>query len=224
MNQVHEIGWLGWSSVAFATLAAAILLMHLVRRRPIDASVKLWLLMGLGVFPIASAGTSNIAGFQATQSRAFCGSCHVMIPHASDSEDLASTSLSAIHGRNKYFGKDNCYTCHKDYGMYGYVLTKMGGMRHVFLYLTEYRTMPLEKAKHDIRIVKPFTNQACLNCHTTTAPGWKAIGDHASSLASLQDGTLSCASSGCHGYAHPATKLGKELAADGGLADGPVGP
>ena len=214
----HGIGGLGWASVAFAAVAAAILLVHLLRRRPIDATSKLWLLLGLGDFPIASAATSNVAGFQATQSRAFCGSCHVMIPHASDSIDPKSRTMSAIHARNAYFGNDNCYTCHKDYGMYGYVLTKMGGMRHVYLYLTEYRSMPLEQSRHDIRIMKPIPNSTCTSCHTTTAPRWEALPDHASSLVGLRDGTLSCASPGCHGYSHPNTKLGKELPLDAGVA------
>ncbi len=216
MEQGHAIGWLGWSAVAFAAFAAGILLVHLLRRGPIDGAAKLWLLMGLGVFPIASAATTNVAGFQATQSRAFCGSCHVMTPHATDSMDKASRTMSAIHARNKYFGNDNCYTCHKDYGMYGYVLTKMGGMRHVYLYLSEYRSMPLDRSRHEIRIMRPIANSTCMSCHTTEAPRWAALGDHASSLAGLRDGSVSCASPGCHGFSHPNTKLGKELLPDGG--------
>lgn len=216
MAQGHEIGWLGGLAVASAVAAAVILVMHLVRRPPLDGSAKLWLLLGLGVFPIASAASANVAGFQATQARTFCGSCHVMIPHASDSEDPKSTSLAAIHARNHHFGADNCYSCHKDYGMYGYVITKMGGMRHVWMYLTEYRDMPLEVSKHDIRIVKKLPNENCMGCHTATAPRWLAIPDHASSLDGVKAGRTSCASSGCHGFAHPVTKLGKELLPDGG--------
>jgi cytochrome c-type protein NapC len=212
----HGVSWLGWISLACALLAAAIILVFLFRRRAFNGSWRLWLLMGLGILPLMSAGSANVAGFQATQSRTFCGSCHVMTPHAGESSDPDATSLSAIHARNAYFGQDNCYTCHKDYGMYGYVLTKMGGMRHVYLYVTKYGSMPLEEAKHDIRIVKPLPNENCTTCHTTTAPGWSKIGDHASSLAELRTGKLSCASPGCHGYAHPSTKLGKELLPDGG--------
>lgn len=219
----HDTGALGWVAVGFAGLSAAILLVHLARRgrttdpdAPIAPTTKLWLLLGLGVFPIASAGSANVAGFQATQSRAFCGSCHVMEPHANDSNDPKGTSLSSIHAKNTYFGGDNCYTCHKDYGMYGYVLTKMGGMRHVYLYLTEYRSMPLEKAKHDIRIVAPISNQTCATCHTMQAPAWAKVPDHASALSKVKDGTMACTSPGCHGFAHPGTKLGKELLLDGG--------
>ena len=140
-----------------------------------------------------------------------------MIPHASDSERADSTSLAAIHARNHHFGSDNCYTCHKDYGMYGYVLTKAGGMRHVYLYLTEYHSMPLEKSQHEIRIMKTLPNENCMGCHTTQAPRWAGIPDHASTLAEVRSGKLSCASPGCHGYAHPGTKLGKELLPDGGM-------
>jgi hypothetical protein len=212
MTSGHAFGWVEGMAVVSAAVAAGLLVLHLVRRPALDGSTKIRLLLALGVLPISAALSANVAGFQATQARTFCGSCHVMIPHASDSEDRASTSLAAIHARNHVFGADNCYTCHKDYGMYGYVLTKMGGMRHVWLYLTEYRSMPLETSKHDIRIRAPLPNDNCMGCHTSTAPRWLAVSDHASSLESVRSGRTSCASPGCHGYAHPVTKLGKELA------------
>jgi len=216
MTSGHELDAMGWVSVVSAAMAAVILIVHLVRRREVTTTTRVWLLMGLGVLPIVTAGTANIAGFEATQSRKFCGSCHVMIPHAEDSGDPKSLSLAAVHARNEYFGQNNCYTCHKDYGMYGYVLTKMGGMRHVYLYLTEYRNMPLSESKPSIRILKPLPNANCMHCHTTTAPDWLEVPDHASSLESVRSGKLSCASVGCHGFAHPMTKLGKELELDGG--------
>ncbi len=212
----ESLGWMGTLAVASAIVAAVILVGYLVRRPSFDGTTRLWLLLGLGVFPIMSAGAANVSGFQATQSREFCGSCHVMEPHAADSNDANSTALASIHARNHFFGKDNCYTCHKDYGMYGFVLTKMGGMRHVYYYLTEYHDMPLERAKREIRIRHPLPNGNCMGCHTTTAPRWLSIGDHASSLAQVRDGSLSCASPGCHGFAHPVTKRGVELLLDGG--------
>jgi len=224
MSTSHGIDFMGWLAIASAAGSAAILAVHLVRRPRVHGSTKLWMLLGLAILPAVTAGSANIAGFKATQSRTFCGSCHVMIPHASDSGDPQSKSLAAIHARNQAFGEDNCYTCHKDYGMYGYVLTKMGGMRHVYLYLTEYRTMPLEEAKHDIRILKPFPNENCMQCHTTTAPRWLQIGDHASSLGLVREGKMSCASPGCHGFAHPMTKLGKELQPAGGAVGNDARP
>jgi len=214
----HGMGWLGVSAVVSAALAAAILVAFLVRRPTIAADTKVWLLLGLGVLPIATAASANLQDFQAMESREFCGSCHVMIPHASDSADRHSTSLASIHARNSFFGGENCYSCHKTYGMYGFVLTKLGGLRHVYYYLTEYHDMPLEKSKHDIRIREPLSNDVCMGCHTTEAPRWSSVPDHASALAAVRSGTLACASAGCHGYAHPITKLGKELPLDGGSA------
>ncbi len=212
MTSGHAFGWLEGMAVASAAVAAGLLLLHLVRRPALDGSAKIRLLLGLGVFPISAALSANVAGFKATQSRTFCGSCHVMTPHADDSVDRTSTSLSALHARNPFFGADNCYACHQDYGMYGYVATKMGGMGHVWYYLTEYHDMPLERSRHAIRIRAPLPNDNCMGCHTSTAPGWLAVSDHASSLEGVRSGRTSCASPGCHGYAHPLTKVGKELA------------
>jgi cytochrome c-type protein NapC len=193
-------------ALAFAGLAAVVLTTYLIRRPALDASVKLWLFLGLGVFPVAAAGAGNIEGYEATKQRTFCGSCHVMTPHSSDAADPASTSLAARHSRNRLFGEESCYTCHADYGKLGAVVTKLGGMRHVWLYYTEYRDTPLEEAKKTIRLVKPYPNANCMQCHSTDDLLWRKTPDHASSLDDVRAGRVSCASVGCHGYAHPFTK------------------
>lgn len=194
------------AAFACATLAAIILVWFLVRRPPLDRTTKIALLLGLGVFPIGAAGTANVEGYQATQKRQFCGSCHVMGPHARDSEDAASVGLASRHARNPYFGEMNCYVCHADYGMFGTVLTKMGGMRHVWLYYTEFRGMPLEEARTKVKLVKPYPNTNCMQCHSTNLQGWRGEAEHRSSLEDAKAGRVSCASAGCHGYAHPTTK------------------
>lgn len=210
---MSEIGWLDIAAIACAAVAAAIQVAFLVRRPALTSTVRLGLLLGLGVLPILAAGATNVTGFKATQARAFCGSCHVMTPHAQDSEDRHSSSLASIHARNRSFGKDNCYTCHADYGMYGYVMTKMGGMGHVYYYLTEYHSTPIDEFTRTVRIKRPMPNDNCTSCHSTEAPRWRALGDHASSLDAVRAGTLSCASPGCHGFAHPSTKTPEERAA-----------
>ena len=53
------IGWMGGLALGSAGLAAVILVMHLVRRPRFVPNTKLWLLMGLGIFPIASAGAAG---------------------------------------------------------------------------------------------------------------------------------------------------------------------
>ncbi len=186
-----------------AAASAIILVGYLVLRPRLGAVTKVWLAFGLGVLPLVTAFAGNVQGFEATKKREFCGSCHVMIPHASDSDDPASTSLSSRHARNKFFGEVNCYACHADYGMFGTVITKLGGMRHVWLYYSEYRDTPLDEAKKAIHLLRPYPNDNCMQCHSTHAALWDRQPDHKSSLEDVRAGRVSCASAGCHGYAHP---------------------
>jgi nitrate/TMAO reductase-like tetraheme cytochrome c subunit len=201
-----------------AVLAAGILVFYLVRRPPLTAVTKIGLLLGLGVFPIGVAAAGNIEGFEATEKREFCGSCHVMAAHAADSEDRMSSSLSSRHARNKLFGNDNCYVCHADYGMYGTMLTKMGGMRHVWLYYTQYRTTTMAEAKNTIHLRQPFPNDNCMQCHSTEDAIWLKLPDHRAALDDVRADRVSCASKGCHGLAHPNFRPANETTALGGLS------
>lgn len=187
-----------------AALAATILVLYLVFRPRLSGVTKLWLLLGLGVFPIMTAGAGNIQGFEATKTREFCSSCHLMTLHTSDSDDLASKTLSARHARNELFGSENCYVCHADYGMYGTVVTKMGGMMHVYnYYLGGYGAMSIEDAKKTIRLNQAYPNTNCMQCHSTMGALWMGQPDHKASLEDVRAGRVSCASAGCHGVAHP---------------------
>lgn len=184
-----------------------ILVRYLVLSPRLDLRIKLLLFLGLGVLPAISAGASTVAGMEATTQRSFCGSCHVMSGHFEDSKNPMSQSLAARHSRNPFFGDRSCYVCHADYGMYGYVLTKAGGLRHVYLYyFGGYSKMPLEQAEREIHLVKPYDNTNCRQCHTGTLQDWKKVADHRSLDAELAANRVSCASAGCHGYAHPFTK------------------
>ena len=197
------------SSLAFvalisAVIAATILVVYLVRRPRLGGATKLWLLLGLGVFPILTAGAGNIVGFETTEERSFCASCHVMIAHTADSDDSTSLSLSSRHARNKLFGDKNCYTCHANYGMYGTVLTKWGGLKHVYhFYFSGYYSMTIAEAKKSIHVNQPFPNKNCMQCHSTKDVLWNATPDHKASLRDVRAGKISCASGGCHGLAHP---------------------
>jgi cytochrome c-type protein NapC len=186
-----------------AALAAALLLWFLIARPPLTRATKVMLLLGIGVLPLGTAATGNIAGYHATQTRQFCSSCHVMTPFGDDSSNPSSTSLAARHGRNAQFGGENCYTCHADYGMFGTITTKLGGMRHVYEYALNFHQLTLEQALPKIHIRQPFDNATCIRCHSTEAPGWRRIGDHKSLLDRVRGGEVSCASNGCHGPAHP---------------------
>jgi nitrate/TMAO reductase-like tetraheme cytochrome c subunit len=196
-------------------IAAVLLLWFLIRRPALTKSTKVILMFGIGILPLMTAANGNIAGFHATTQRSFCGSCHVMTPYSDDSDNRESTSLAARHARNQMFGETNCYTCHADYGMFGVVVTKMGGLRHVYEYTMHYRNMPVKQFLEEIEIRKPFPNSTCIHCHSTENPMWSTISDHTSTLDRLRAGTLSCASEGCHGPAHPFSKEAKRLMVGG---------
>lgn len=202
-----HLEWTGIVALSAAVAAAVILVVYLLRRPPLGLHVKLWLLLGLGVLPFITAASSTASGMHRTTERSFCGSCHVMGGHYRDASDPASQSLAARHSRNPFFGKESCYVCHADYGMFGYALTKLGGLRHVYkYYLGGYDHMTLEQAEREIHLVKPYDNRNCRQCHTTTAEDWRRVPDHVSLEAELGRNEVSCASAGCHGYAHPFTK------------------
>jgi len=199
-----------------ALVAASILIHYLVKKPVLDVATKLRLLLGLGVFPTVAASASTVAGMEETTHREFCGSCHVMAAHFDDTRDPSSQSLAARHSRNPFFGDRSCYVCHADYGMLGYAVTKAGGMRHVYLYyLGGYRQMSLEEAKKDIHLIKPYDNHNCRQCHTTTLADWRRVPEHDSLRAELESNKVSCASAGCHGYAHPFTKPAGAMTAPG---------
>ncbi len=210
-RRIVEQHWLGYVALGCAGIAAAILIGYLVVRPVIDLRSKVMLLLGLGVFPAFSATASTVAGMEATTQREFCGSCHVMTEHFENSGDGRSQSLAARHSRNPFFGGNSCYVCHADYGMYGYAMTKAGGMMHVYhYYLSGYRGMSLEDAKQKIRLNKPYDNLNCRQCHTSTLHDWRRVPDHESLKAELDKNEVSCASAGCHGFAHPFTKTEEE--------------
>jgi len=216
----HAGPWLGYLALASAVIAAVILLHFLLRRPVLDLRAKLMLLLGLGVFPTITAAASTVAGMEATTHREFCGSCHTMDDHFDNATDPQAQSLAARHTRNPFFGNESCYVCHADYGMYGYALTKMGGMKHVYYYyLGGYRGMSKEESRREVHIAKPYDNTNCRQCHTTTARVWRSIPDHLSAQKQLDSNRVSCASPGCHGYAHPFTKgpdgLGAPTSASG---------
>jgi cytochrome c-type protein NapC len=191
-------------ALACAAMSAIILVGYLVLHPPLVRTTKVALLFGLGILPIGAAFSGNVQGFEATRERRFCGSCHVMDLHRADSDDPASGSLAARHARNAMFGSANCYMCHANYGMFGTVVTKIGGMRHVWMQLTKYRNVSAEESKKTVTLLDPGDmNGNCMQCHSTRDTLWLAVTDHKSSLDDTRAGRIACASAGCHGLAHP---------------------
>jgi NapC/NirT cytochrome c family, N-terminal region len=195
-----------------AAIASVILIVYLVRRPPLIGATKLWLLLGLGVFPVGAAVAGNIEGFESTKKRKLCNSCHVMYEHVADSNDLNSKSLASRHSRNNLFGLENCYMCHRDYGMYGTLTTKIGGLRHVWMYYTRYFNVPIEESRKTIHIYHPYPNGGCMQCHSTRLDVWAKEAEHRGLVEEVRADKVACASGGCHGFAHPFTKSPEDMA------------
>jgi cytochrome c-type protein NapC len=201
VSSIHSIEQLlKLIAVGCAAAAAAIILWYLVRRPPLGRLTKSLLLLGLGLLPVMVALTGNIAGYEYTLSRPFCGSCHVMGPYIRDAEDPKSQSLAAIHSRNHKFGEQSCYMCHADYQMFGAITTKMNGMKHLYYYITEYAsTGPDGEGGPTIKLYKPFMNDKCMQCHSTAAK--KYVETHGDQLEQIRSGDMSCID--CHTEVHP---------------------
>jgi len=209
---IADLAPLSLFALACAAGAALILLRYLVKRPPLSGATKVWLLIGLGVLPISSALAGNIQGFETTKEQKVCNSCHVMNEHIADSIDPKSMSLASRHSRNKLFGVENCFMCHQDYGMYGTVTTKMGGMKHVWMYYTKYINIPISESKKTIHIYEPYPNASCMQCHSTKLEDWERVVEHHGLLEQVRANKVACASGGCHGFGHPFTKTPEELA------------
>ena len=82
------------------------------------------------------------------------------------------------------------------------------------------RNMSLDEARDKIHIRTPFQNATCIHCHSTDGPIWNKVVEHASLLPRLRDGSVSCASAGCHGPAHPFSK--PHIVAPGLASEGPA--
>jgi cytochrome c-type protein NapC len=190
------------AALACAATSAAILVWYLIRRPPLGRLTKALLLLGLGVLPIGVALTGNMAGYEYTLKRPFCGSCHVMGPYVRDSEDPKSQSLAAIHSRNHRFGEESCYTCHADYQMFGAMTTKLNGLKHLYYYITEYSgTGPDGEGGPAIHLYKPYQNATCLQCHSSHSPRWSRVEEHQAMLEDIRKGEMVCI--GCHSDVHP---------------------
>jgi nitrate/TMAO reductase-like tetraheme cytochrome c subunit len=214
---------LSWITVIAAGSAVAILGVYWLKRPPLSIAWRLLLFVAIAALPTLAAGTSTVSSLEKTTHREFCGSCHVMDAHFTDATDPQSQSLAARHTRNAMFGDKSCYKCHANYGMYGYVLTKLDGMGHVrHYYFGEYGDLTLDEAVKKIHIKKPFPNSTCLECHAGTGKLWQAVPDHRAAAEAALSGRVSCSSVGCHGAAHPFSKAAHQKGAHSHLVPSPA--
>jgi len=195
---VH-VSLLGAAALGLGLAGAAIVVGFLLRRPILTPMAKIVLFLGLFVLPTGSAFMGNVSNMEASKNVEFCNGCHVMDSYVRDVRNPSSVSLASVHGRLPAFRDDACYACHADYGMFGGVTTKIGGMHHVEAFYTDDWTAPGHRAP---KLYKPYDMRKCLDCHDPLRKG--APLEHQVHAEKLKSREIACSASGCHGPPHPA--------------------
>jgi len=183
------------------TLVTAVLAMVLVawvlltRRRRLEAlQPRVVLFLGTCVLPVPVMLMSSAVGLEQAKAVDFCSSCHVMRAFVSDMKDPSSTGLAALHYNNRYIQEDHCYVCHTNYGLFGTVEAKVGGLTHIWEESTGTYQLP-------IRAKGGYQFTICLNCHGLSARF--ARNDlHQAVVGEVLAGQAKCTD--CHALSHPA--------------------
>lgn len=192
--------WARRACLVMTLLSAAVVAFVLVFRRArlADAQSKGLLFLGICVLPIPVTLLSGGIGMEQSKAVSFCGSCHApMGPFVRDMEDPASETLAAVHYKNRYLQREQCWNCHSDYGIAGTASAKTTGIVHMVKY-TSGRWQP------PIHLFAPYKWRICLGCHAESARFQAPRGD-----ASAHDGVVPAVLAGetgctdCHGSAHP---------------------
>jgi cytochrome c-type protein NapC len=156
------------------------------------------LLVGLLALPVLLSAGNISYGFHQSSTTAFCLSCHEMEPYGKSLFVDSPQALAAFHYQNRLVDRETvCYSCHKDYAMFGDVTAKLNGLRHVWAHY-------IAGVPKKIELYRPYPNSNCLHCHDdmrrfVEAPVHKPV------LSALYAGTTSCLS--CHRIAHDMAKV-----------------
>jgi cytochrome c-type protein NapC len=156
------------------------------------------LLVGLLALPLLLSVGNISYGLHESSSTSFCLSCHEMQRHGKSLFVDNRQALAAVHYQNRLVDRDTvCYSCHKDYAMFGDVTAKLNGLRHVWAHY-------IAGVPKKIELYQPFPNSNCLHCHDDSRRFVDGLA-HRPLLGALYAGTTSCLS--CHRVAHDMAKV-----------------
>jgi nitrate/TMAO reductase-like tetraheme cytochrome c subunit len=155
---------------------------------------KFTLFLSICVLPFPVMLMNTAVGLEQAKQVDFCSSCHVMRDFVGDMQNPTSTRLAALHYQNRYIQEDHCYVCHTNYGLFGTLEAKIGGISHIWEETTGTYELPIQ-AKGGYQ----FT--VCLNCHGLSAKFAK--NDlHQTVIGQVLAGETACTD--CHDLSHPA--------------------
>jgi cytochrome c-type protein NapC len=156
------------------------------------------LLVGLVALPLLLLVGNVSYGVRESSTTGFCLSCHEMQRHGKSLFADNRQALAAVHYQNRLVDRETvCYSCHKDYAMFGDVTAKLNGLRHVWAHY-------IAGVPKKIELYKPYPNSNCLHCHDDARRFVESVA-HRPALDALYAGTTSCL--GCHRIAHDMAKV-----------------
>jgi cytochrome c-type protein NapC len=159
---------------------------------------RLVLLVGVVALPVMLSAGSISYSVRASSTTHFCLSCHEMQRHGKSLFVDDRHALAAVHYQNRFVDRaEICYSCHKDYAMFGDVKAKLNGLRHVWVHY--FRPIPSR-----LELYQPYPNKNCLHCHDDARPFVEAP-SHRPVMEALYAGSVSCLS--CHRVVHDLAKV-----------------
>jgi len=187
--------WAKILALVMALAAIGLILFALVARRDrlSEIQARAMLFLGICVLPVPVMMMSTAVGLEQAKDIDFCRSCHAMRPFVEDMRNGQSPRLAAVHFKQRYIQQDHCYVCHTDYGLFGTVEAKVGGMAHIWREVTGSYSLPI-RMKHGYR----FT--ICLNCHGQSQRFLEQR-EHAGIVDKTVLGQSACTE--CHDVSHP---------------------
>jgi cytochrome c-type protein NapC len=184
----------------------AIFLIALLMARPsivLTRGGKEVTFVALFLLPVLLATMGAAEHMHRSEQTQFCLSCHIMEPYGKSLLIDDATHIPAAHYQNGRIPRDEaCYTCHTDYVLYGPALTKLRGLRHVYMQYFGHAANP-------IQLYTPFNNRECLHCHEGSRSFEEAVVHTADPavMAAIKSNQTSCLSSGCHQTVHDVANL-----------------
>ena len=156
------------------------------------------LLVGLVALPLLLSAGNISYGFHQSSTTSFCLSCHEMRDYGKSLFVDNKQAVVAVHYQNRLVDRETvCYSCHKDYAMFGDVTAKLNGLRHVWAHY-------IAGVPEKITLYKPYPNSNCLHCHDDSRRFVEGAA-HRPLMDALYAGTTSCLS--CHRIAHDMAKV-----------------
>ncbi|MFC1852532.1 hypothetical protein ACFL27_20235 [candidate division CSSED10-310 bacterium] len=184
-------------ALVFNILGIVFLFYHIFFLRKPFSNIRTKVFMGIGLvgFPLITIIIGNLIGMENAKSVKFCLTCHLaMAEYGQDMLDPKSNSVSALHYQKRWINRDQCYSCHTNYGLLGNFQAKMRGMRDVVVYYGGLWDEPLH-------ILSPFPNRDCLKCHGEVT-SFLEREQHKDILKELAHDEIVCSS--CHSPIHMA--------------------